>query len=180
MPGRNCLQAINFYQYGISKIIGSITTWLVNQFNCAVASRREKLKELRPGSVIHGEPRLIWKKIFNHPCKDKSLLLRAKFNAVLEETLCKHRHNYIWNIDQAFIGHPNSFDKTGYLNPTGKIALWNEFDDLLRAFDRDPSKFKPLPVISKASPLPSQPDPNHYHLPPVPPVPHHHKRVFNY
>ena len=65
----NCIKHIDFYAYGVSKIIGTMTTWLVNQFNRTVEVCREQLCNIKPGALIHNEPKFIWCRIINKPCK---------------------------------------------------------------------------------------------------------------
>ena len=54
-PGRSVLDSFNFYSFGMSKIIGTLLTWLVNQFNRIIEDCREKLCAIRPGALIHNE-----------------------------------------------------------------------------------------------------------------------------
>ena len=164
----SCLKDLNFFKFGVSKLIGKMINWLVDNVNGEIEVRRAHLKKVLPGAVIHGEPSILWVKAFNRPCKDQSLSLRSKLNAVLEETLTKHRQNFICDINRAFQGINAAFDRSGMLTPTGKIAFWNEIDDIVKRFDREPTKFKPFPVISNPPLKKRVPDPDRYHLPPPP------------
>ena len=121
---------------------------------------------------MHGEPKVLWLKTFNRPCKDISLSLRVKFNAVLEETLTHYKHNFVGEMDDAFRGLNDAFTKSGHLTPAGKVAFWYHVDGMVKDFDRNNAKFVPKLIISKPQQVPD-PDRNRYHMPSPPPEGHH-------
>ena len=171
IPGKSCIQHIDFYQFGISKIIGRIVTWLVNQFSRITEARREKIRDICRGALMHGEPKFIWVPIVDRPCKDKALSLRTKFNAVLEETLVQHKEHYIMDMNHTLKNSQGSFDNTGTFTPDGKVTFWYNVDDNFKKFDKDPLLFKPTVIISNSHALHASKDKDNqrFRLPPPPP-----------
>ena len=72
---------------------------------------------------------------------------RAKYNAILEETLSKTCLMYIMEIKIEAM----HFDRNNNLYPTGEVTYWKEFDLQFKKFDEQMISLCPEPVISRAS-----------------------------
>ena len=107
----------------------------------------------RPKHIIQAQP-------------DNSLLLRGKFNSILEERLgdgYDDRH-HIMSIEVPL----DEFTLLGNLTVPGKISFWKEVDCALKKFDADKITLKPRkfqPTASKAKSTTTQ----HRHKLPTPP-----------
>ena len=146
VPDQDIIKAIDFYNFSISKIIQRSLEWMVRQFDRIIVDRKEKLLQVRPGAVVSLEPKIIWVKMLDRPGASRVMSLRAKFNAILEETLFKARFSYIMKI-QLEASH---FDRNNFLYPTGITAYWREFDGNMKKFNQQQIEnfLKPEPVIS--------------------------------
>ena len=82
-----CLNEINFYDYGASKIIGKAANWLVNNFNREVEGHRERLRKIKPGALIHGEPKILWVAVFDRPWPRKMFI-------IAQQIQCSDRRNF--------------------------------------------------------------------------------------
>ena len=83
------LHAIAFYGFGASLVIGKVMGYLVNSITSIIEERREKMRKIKPGSIISGELAVVWVSLFSRPHYQKVLSLKRKYNEVLEETLEK-------------------------------------------------------------------------------------------
>ena len=87
VPDWDILKSIKYYDYGVSKIIGSTLEWLVREIDRLITTKKIDLAKIRPGAVISSEPKIIWITMLGRPYPSRVLALRKKFNAILEETL---------------------------------------------------------------------------------------------
>ena len=147
MPGHTPLEYFNYFHYGISKIIATVLGWLIRHINRLVQGQREHLRDLRPGALIHGEPKIIWLKTFNRPYNNPNMSIRPKFNAVLEELLAKYDNNHIMDVEKSL--RPANFERNGFLIESGKASFWFEVDRQIKRFDRREDLLIPKPVVSK-------------------------------
>ena len=154
IPDQDIIKAINYYDYGISKIIQRCLEWVLCEFDCIIEARKEDLLKKRPGAVCALEPKIIWVKMIDCPGASRVMSLREKFNAILEESLFKYKQTYIAEIklDRMHFDHNNN------LFPTGQVRFWRELDSILKAFDRQYISLKPKPVISMATASKSRED----------------------
>ena len=110
MTDWDVLKSINFFQYGISKIIGMCLEWIMREMDHAVKVKKEDLRMKKPGAVTSLEPKFIWIKMIDQPSTGKIMGQRLKFNAVLEETLFNTRSMYIMKIDGEQVLDDSCFD----------------------------------------------------------------------
>ena len=132
-------------------MIDILVEWLVNEFDKAIKIKREDMRDKRPGSITSFEPKVIWVKMITRPGAPSLNLAGEKFNVILEETLHKTRNMFVMEIDQSGFSNEASFEKNnGNLNFRGKAQYWNEFDKLLKRFDKQEITLKPKPIVSQA------------------------------
>ena len=168
------------YDYGASEICHTISSWLVHEVNKNVSSRKEAMKKIRKGSVMRGEPKLVYVKMIYRPGRDEVQSLRNHFNIALENCLTKVSNHYIVDINVRYTG----FDITNYLTATDKEDYWTLLDQQLQKLDENPDDFKPIP--QEEIPKPQSGNETRYRMPPPPPLsrettsngnrPHHHQK----
>ena len=74
--------------------------------------------------------------------------LVSKFNSVLESTVADDQHSLLMKIEVQHTG--TNFNHAGNLTPMGKIEFWNQFDELLKEFDREKIELLPgKPLLRK-------------------------------
>ena len=127
---------------GMSRAIGNCLRWITKQFERILQSKKEQMHKHRIGAVMEGEPKLIWVKALEVPTINKeSLLLREKFNHILEETLVDRELSFI--SVKAY-----HFDYSHHLMNEGKVKYWRDIDDQIKSFLVDASAFIPQRVIT--------------------------------
>ena len=120
------VREINFFEYGISKVLAKVLTHLIKQIQKAIERRKDIMCEIKPGSLNRGEPKIIYLAMFDCPNPGKYISLHAKFNAILEEILAGQRNRYFLNITDS-MGR-NCFDRYNNITSTGQINMWMEID----------------------------------------------------
>ena len=159
-PDVDVLRAMAYYQFGASLVISKGLSYLINEVDSIIATRKAELKKCRTGSVVHGEPKFVWIALLDKPYTDKVLSLRRKHNEILEETLTLHKNHFI--VDPAVAMNRFDYDRSNHLTSSGKINFWKFVDRKLEELDADDSKFRPNKVISNMNcrtdaPLPDKP-----------------------
>ena len=56
-------QKTKFFDYGARKMCDEITDWLINAIEEEVFKRKNLMKKIRPGSVMAGEPKIVYVKM---------------------------------------------------------------------------------------------------------------------
>ena len=131
IPDQDVVAAIKYYDYGISKIIQRCMEWMVREVDRMISTRKEDLWDKRPGAICPLEPKVVWIKMLEKPAQSRIMAVRNKFNAILEEILCRYRLMYIAGIQ---LEHMH-FDRNNSLYPTGKIRYWKDLDAIMKKFD---------------------------------------------
>ena len=112
------------------------------------------MRKHRIGAVMEGEPKLIWVKALEVPTINKeSLLLREKFNHILEETLVDRELSFIMEVTSVKAYH---FDYSHHLMNEGKVKYWRDIDDQIKSFLVGASAFIPQRVITLSRSLASK------------------------
>ena len=133
---------INYFDYGISKIIGANIEWLVREVDRLIRTKKMDLQQKRQGAIVHSETKKIWVKMIQRPNPSRVLALCHKFNAILEETLYKTPGMYILGVDEYL--NASHFDQSNYLLEHGKTTYWHSIDKALKQFDNhEGPKLKP-------------------------------------
>ena len=92
IPDGDILQFINHFNFGISYILGSLLSWLINQIDTAIDCKKSEFRKEQPSIISSNEPKVISVKIHNHPKGQSQLLAtRNKFNNILENLLHGHQ-----------------------------------------------------------------------------------------
>ena len=92
IPDMDVLKEVSYDRTGASKIIGDCINFFVEAVSRLVDTRKEDLRSAKPGAINSGEPKIIWLKVLTRPGFSQSVIEnKAKFNAILEETLTNHR-----------------------------------------------------------------------------------------
>ena len=152
IPEWDILKHLNYYEFGISKMIGAGIEWLIDEISNLITDKKEQMRLVRPGAVTSLEPKVIWLKIISRPYNPKIMLQREKFNAILEETLFKTKKMYIMDVqEEANLSFTHDFELNGELNKYGKAKFWKEFDRQLGKLDRQQIRLKPQAIISESA-----------------------------
>ena len=59
--------SVEMFDFGTRVMIEGIVAWMVNEIEHVVLTHREKMKKVRKGSVMAGEPKLIYVKMMYRP-----------------------------------------------------------------------------------------------------------------
>ena len=148
-PDWDLLKFVDHKGSGISKILGDLIYWWVNQIEKTITAKKEDLHDKRPGAVTSLEPKVIWVKMIERPAQAAGWIVeqQEKFNAILDETLFNTKKMYIMEIKDLDSG---CFDNIANLNGRGKIRYWSNFDKQLKQYDKQEISLKPTPVISNS------------------------------
>ena len=60
IPDFNIIEDVNVFEFGTNKVVADITDWLVQQLHMTIHHKRSELVDKKPGSVISGEPKVIF------------------------------------------------------------------------------------------------------------------------
>ena len=167
VPDWDLLKAIKYYDFGVSRIIGTCVEWLIREIDRITTTRKLDLSRKRAGSVVPSEPKIVWIAMIVRSAPSRILALRRKFNAILEETLSESRGMYFANI-QKYVQHMH-FDRNNFLNPQGLSAYWRAVDRILEDFDKHKKKLIPKPVLSDFAKQDKSHKGNRFALPRPPP-----------
>ena len=129
-PDWNILQAINYYDLGVSKIIGANLEWLIREVDPIIPTKKIELKAKQSGAVFYTEPKIVWIHMITCPYPSRVLALRKKFNAILEETLSKTRGMFIMDVQDKISSC--FFDRANYLTATRRMTYWKNVDDNIK------------------------------------------------
>ena len=176
---------VDIFDYGARKVCDRIATWLALEINDAVLNGHKAMKQIRRGSVMAGDPKLIFVKMIYRPIKNDVQSLRNIFNDPLENALVSLHNNFVVRIQM----QNNQFDHTkSCLTDRGTQQFWWCLDRQLEEFDNcnDKQKSALRPVKCEQQQKQSNPaEFEQFRLPPPPPNPriraHHnhdwHKKV---
>ena len=138
------------FDYGANIIFKTTLRCLFDQLNKVINGRRMDLTFKRPVAMSSSfEPRLIWIKMIGRPdYNDKamktSMILRPKFNKVLDELVSKERHMHIMNIDIFEEDESlNLFKPTNNLTHEGKCVYWRQVDLQLKMLEFNEIRLRP-------------------------------------
>ena len=166
LPEADVLRHTAYFGYGASKVFGTIINALVKAIYKEISTRKEDMRKMKKGAVIESEPKVVWMKAIDRPGRDKFLSLRAKYNAVLEETIADYPFSYIMEIDENDFSRDH-FDLNNHMRANGMHVYLKSFDRLLRRFDENPARFTPRWVVTEA--LTKNANENERYLLPKPP-----------
>ena len=140
------LRTAAYYNFGSSKILGKVISYLVKKICNIVETRKMDVRAKKVGAAMEGEPKLIWMKILYKPYKEKILNLCNKYNAILEETLTSFRSTYCMEIKSL---NGSNFDATNKLTGYGAEEFWRLFNRKIKEFDRSKDEFLPKKVVTQ-------------------------------
>ena len=130
-----------------SKMIGKCLSWFTRFIENTIDAKKEEMMNIRRGALTPGEPKLIWIKVIRRPTNDVNIeLVRQKINYILEETLVSRIDCNILDPNEA-IKHYH-FDRSDMLTHEGRVALWSEINNQLKAFDYQNISLKPQSVVT--------------------------------
>ena len=170
VPDWDLVKFFNHSTFSIKKITREVLGWMMDSAMFAVEEKRNQLIKIKPGSVVSTEPKFIWVKMLQRMrAFNKTLTVRSKYNAVLEELLAEHSLHHV--IDpNPILRDAAYFNKLNNLNSEGSILFWKEIDECIKMFES-----------SRKLTLKPRKDPNkddrsdstamlRFRLPPVPPA----------
>ena len=114
VPDKDLLEAIDFFNFGITKILGTCLNWLAKQFERMLESRHENIFKKCPGALRLEETKLIWVKMICRPqvkpsdARFKVLATRAKLNNTLDDLAVWHKNIQIISITS--LSYDKDFD----------------------------------------------------------------------
>ena len=135
IPGREFLEMLNFFDFGVSLMISKCLYWLIRKVDKTVQARHEALIAKKPGSVPDSEPKIVWAQISEHAInhRDRLSIIAAKYNSILNQTLLQTKNGYILydNRDIA----PQIYDHNGNITYEGRIQYWRHINITIQRFD---------------------------------------------
>ena len=142
------LNCINFYDYAMPRTFHRCAQWVIKNVNKLFSTRREDLKNKRPGAFCD-DTRIIWVNIINRPniC-DHPELNRAKilagmlhFNEVMNHIVSETRFNHAVSIHG--LTEQSAFTNLGNISASGQYLYRKELDHMFKKFDRHEINLKP-------------------------------------
>ena len=161
----DALKDMAYYGSRASQVIGKGLSLLINDIVSEIENQKSKMHKIKPGSVIVGEPKMLWVALINKPHYQKVMSLRRKYNEILEDTLTNYRNCHIIHPTPLL---KHYFDRANYLSCDGMIAFWKDIDEILKNFDQakdqrqelKPQKTKFIPSINEQKRKLPSPPPN--------------------
>ena len=157
VPDGDILRFIDYFNFGISHIIGSCIDWLIRNINCAIEAKKDEWHKWMPGLLSGNEPKVLWVLMPNQP-NGRSPLLAAcnKFNAILENIVATRKSHYTIDINDK-LNQTQYYLIYNQLNGRGQDVLWMEVDRMIECFDYhklpyDPVTNRPLAATAKQLP----------------------------
>ena len=139
-PDKDMITSINMAKFGSGFCLSSNIHWLVREIKKLLMARRENMKTTRPGSLSSAmEPLIVWVEMVNRPIYRNEdlkqvLVLRKKFNEILNAELMHEKYMYVMKIEVPI--NQSNFDNWGNLSTDGKWIFWKQFDEQIKKFDR--------------------------------------------
>ena len=125
----NILRMMDLDSAGLTLQLERCMKWLAKQITGLIESRKEKMREMRPGALQESDeqPVLIWIEYFEKPYMRQHLLQenRNKFNRAINEMAIKEKNCRVMTIESLGIRH---FDNLGKLSYTSKQQLWRDIN----------------------------------------------------
>ena len=132
LPDKDLIDAADFFNFGVSKLLGITLNWLAKQLECLIDIRKEQLSNKRPGALYMVDPKIIWVKMLDRPPvplndkRYKTQATRSKFNTILEHLTDWHKDIYVMSINP--LHHDRDYDFLGNIKDSGKQQFWRELD----------------------------------------------------
>ena len=144
LPDFELLSMLKYYDYGVSLMIGKIMHWLTNQVNRLLDARKEAFLHRKPGAIQDLEPKVFWMKMLPMPAGRSLDVIRAKFNAILEQTLIQLHAGFLLpaSMDDSNFQR-NWFDRKRNMTHNGRVEFWQFFNANLKRFDNQELNFEP-------------------------------------
>ena len=143
IPDNDLVKSIKFFDYGIKETFAETLKWLIVQIERALDARIDDLLRKRTGAMRPNHTKIIWVKMLPRPLAsgnnnivektNKVVVLRKKFNTVLENLLASRKHSHIMNIQ---LNQNRFFDNYSSLTFNGAREYWLEIDAQLRSFHK--------------------------------------------
>ena len=141
LADNDLINAADFFNFGVSKLLGITLNWLAKQLERMIESRKEKLSEERPGAISSIETKIIWVKMIERPPvplndkRYKTQVTCGKFNATLNNLTDWRLNTFVTSISS--LNLDRDFDFVGNMKESGKQQFWRELDHYFKRFDRD-------------------------------------------
>ena len=138
MPDRDLINATDYFNFGISKLLGICTNWLAKRLERLLEACRENLMDKRPGALQVEETEIIWVKMINRPpvlltdCRYKTQATREKFNSTIDCLPDWRRNTIVMSVNS--LNMDCDFDVIGNLNDDRKIQFWKELDHHVKMY----------------------------------------------
>ena len=144
IPDCDILRYIDYLGFGISHLISTCLESIIRKINNHIESRKDNLREKKPGGLRANEPKVIWTKTFTRPNMSSSLFSAVeKFNKILEEILATHKNHLILDVNKK-MEHASNFNRASYLNNLGKDNFWLEVNRMIERYDYGKEELKPV------------------------------------
>ena len=134
LPDHDLIETARHFSFGCKIVFNTILTWLGNQIESTIQTRKDDLCGKRAGA-LNEEVRIIWVKMVPRPFihqMDKSFVFAQcnTFNSILQSVMGKYSNTEI--ISLYFPEDPNLFDGTSTLSANGRTLFWRELNRFIR------------------------------------------------
>ena len=140
IPDSNVVNYVWKYKTGTSLMSGTAIDWIASQMANAVLCKKEFLRKIKPGAVVHFKPKFIWIKMLDVPSIDGSIT--HKFNTCLDEVLVTKDNHYIIDVNAELFDQ--AYFSRGELNGFGRVHFWKEVDNNIEEFNYKRKSLLPL------------------------------------
>ena len=142
VPDKDLINHINFSSSGTTQIVGIVMDWLIRQIERIIYQRKAEMHDKKMGSVVTGEPKIIWVKALEE-CHSSVVVENVqKFNKVLESMLSTRRDTYFLDPSQ-HVDNTMFMKSSDSLVSSGKIHYWKSVDEQIKKFDHQEITLKP-------------------------------------
>ena len=138
--------SVDIFDYGARNICNETTKWLADKIEDAILDSKKEMKKLLPGSVLPGDPKVIYIKMLYRPKRSESQGLRNILNAMMENNLIGKPNHFIMEANLS----SRDFDLSNQLTAEGKEAYWKIIDSQLTRFDKENDNERDMTDITNA------------------------------
>ena len=126
------MDALNYYDSGITQAIGRIIEWLAGEFHKSVNNHKQSLQSK---SHKYKYPAILWMKIPSHTVYDHYNEFKWKFNKCLEKTSDLYREMSTLSLS-TWDPRDLQYFSNGSINGHGLATYWQSVDDAFQTWDR--------------------------------------------
>ena len=123
IPDEDLIKSINYFEFGISKILESAIKWVVTNMQRAIEAKKQNMLQIRLGAVESTKPKFVWVKMLSHPNGYSHITaLRSKFNTILENILAGVCSQHILDVNYK-LNFPQNYTLANMMNQDGRVTF---------------------------------------------------------